>query len=165
MMLEDSWNQYIQIILLDMIEHYHKDPFCESNMFDPTSISFLKLCRQSPPILREAFSVLCGFVIQSKGCRLMVQFVEKFMKRVDYDYQDSFVSLFPPEYEKLICNLQAAPDDVKDKPVVMELLVSAFSEDKHRAFGLMLCFPLWLPYLVEYYEQNYAKNFFDDFHF
>lgn len=112
--------------------------------------------------------------------------MKEFIKLVEYYSKEKLSSLFPPRYKVLVSCMQVNPDlntsvsgyEMKvgetdsnhdsnnlDQSKVMELLVTAFREDKYSGMVLVSCFPVWVPYLVKYYSQKYNKNFFTDFYF
>ncbi|KAJ9595631.1 hypothetical protein L9F63_013183, partial [Diploptera punctata] len=164
--LEHDWKCFLQIVLLDTTVQYHNNSSQNSNMFiAPEGIYLIKLCRCSAVIFQEAVSILANFVMLTRGCNLFLEFVKEFMKRINFIPRDEFVNLFPSEFKKLVCHLQTPPDGGDDNSVAMELITMAFKKDKQSAFSLMMCFPLWLRHLVQYYQQTYNQNFFIQFQF
>ncbi|XP_069685465.1 uncharacterized protein [Periplaneta americana] len=174
------WKNYLQEILFNLVAEFHSTCHNEHQQqldkifTSPDVIIFLNICRHSPLIFQATVTTFTNFLINMNGCSIIVSLMSEFIKLVEYHCKESLPSLFPKKYKELVSYLRLNPDinnsfdeyggDFK-KQHVLELLVTAFREEKYNGLTLVSCFPAWLFHLVKYYSEEYDRKFFSDFCF
>lgn len=166
-----KWKLYLQKLLLNLVVKCHAVHDSQyqqhvANIFaSPDIIFFLNVCRQSPLIFQATIMTFTTFLIHKKGCSIIQSLMKKFIKLVECNSKEKLSSLFPPQYKSLVSCLQQTPDSISNDSNALELLIKTFREDKYSGMALVSCFPVWLPFLIKYYNQKYKNNFFTDFNF